>query len=473
MQNSTRQAAKAVLKGAALAALLSGALAGNAAAEDAKIKSASFSIQPVYQGDEIVVTSSDGAKWDTISSKALKLSANMLVDTKHPGYVAQIGILLGGCHNTGCYNNPVMYYESVSSRDINVNRVFDFPGNKIPVSTSGVAVPSYGDEILSACNNHLQADGATKTYSFNKLMTASFSANTRKDHVTLPPAEVHAGPGYPDYNGGDVTRQAQFAVKVTCKAHAFQVKSVDLNVSVNPAEPGQQGSCPAKGMVAVSIPTNREGPVKFQLYRNDGAKQTVVAQSKKVSNDASGKSFRVYWTKDYDLKKSIDRKYMVVVIGHKFSTPWKPMVLKCGAQHDAGGPGGKADKPNPSHGKPSGGKVTTKPPKRSTPPQIKVAPLPKLVCLGGKVSKRRCFCPPRTKKVKIGKHAYRCQVNVVKPKSPPKRVIMTAPVRQTAPKRAAPKRAAPKRAAPKRAAPKRAAPKRAIPTLRRSSSRAR
>ncbi len=97
------------------------------------------------------------------------------------------------------------------------------------------------------------------------------------------------------------------------------------------------------------------------------------------------------------------------------------------------GPGGITGKPKPTTGKPNKRPaviVTPKPPKK---PAIKVAPLRKTVCIGGKVSRNSCFCPARTKQVKIGANAYRCIVNVVKPKAPPKKVILVAP-----PKRAAP-----------------------------------
>jgi hypothetical protein len=103
------------------------------------------------------------------------------------------------------------------------------------------------------------------------------------------------------------------------------------------------------------------------------------------------------------------------------------------------GPGGVTIPPKPQTGKPNKRPaviVTPKPPKR---PAIKVAPVRKIACIGGKVSRNSCFCPARTKKVKIGANAYRCIVNVVKPIAPPKRVIMTAPARLTAPvKRVAP-----------------------------------
>jgi hypothetical protein len=49
-------------------------------------------------------------------------------------------------------------------------------------------------------------------------------------------------------------------------------------------------------------------------------------------------------------------------------------------------------------------------------PGFKVAPPPKLVCIGGKAAGVTCACPPRTDRVQFGPHSYRCQVNVVAPR---------------------------------------------------------
>ncbi|MDA7947864.1 MAG: hypothetical protein MPJ78_10350 [Hyphomicrobiaceae bacterium] len=147
-------------------------------------------------------------------------------------------------------------------------------------------------------------------------------------------------------------------------------------------------------------------------------------------------------------------------------------------------PGGNtiADRPRPTHDKPSSKVpnkrpnviVTPKPPKRPKKPAIKVAPKPQLVCINGRVSRSNCFCPPRTVKKKIGTNAYRCDRAVAQPKRvipkvPPKRIITNAPpqriITRVPPKRVAPVRVPPKRVAPKRAAPRTAAP--AVRNLRR------
>jgi len=92
------------------------------------------------------------------------------------------------------------------------------------------------------------------------------------------------------------------------------------------------------------------------------------------------------------------------------------------------GPGGVTGKPKPTSDKPKRPLIKVAPkPKR---PQIKVAPVRKVSCIGGKIARNSCFCPARTKRVKVGANAYRCIVNVVKPKAPAKRVIMTAPAKR-------------------------------------------
>ncbi len=437
MLNVTKQTASAVLKGVTMTALLSGVLATTAYAEDAKIKSASFSIQPIYQADEIVVTSSDGKKWDKIDSKALQLSATMKVDTKHPGYVDRIGVFLGACNNTQCVNRPKMFSETINTRDVSLNRKITFAGSKFPVSTTGIALPSYGDEILKGCNSKLTSDGATKSHSFSKLMTASFSANTRKKSGQLPITEVSEPGEYPEFGGGDVTRQDQFAVKITCKPYvAPPMVLKHTNFWVGIAHPK---ACPRKASVSAEFFTDKAGKIEFMFVRNDGANQKITVNATKQNGE-----FRAFWSKEYLFSKSVDRKYMISTFGHKYSSEWKPMVIKCGVQNDAPGAGGKTDVPNPTHGNPNDRPqviVTPKPPKRPVKPGIKVAPLPKVVCIGGKISKNSCFCPARTKKMKFGSNKYRCLNSVVKPKLPPKRV---------APKRIAPK-AQIKRVAPTRA----------------------
>ena len=103
---------------------------------------------------------------------------------------------------------------------------------------------------------------------------------------------------------------------------------------------------------------------------------------------------------------------------------------------NVGGAGGLTTKPTLGKPKLPKFKVAPKPklPKfkvapKSKLPKIKVAPLPKVVCIGGKIASNKCFCSAKTKRVKVGANAYRCIINVVKPK----RMKPKAQLKQTSP----------------------------------------
>lgn len=71
---------------------------------------------------------------------------------------------------------------------------------------------------------------------------------------------------------------------------------------------------------------NRPGGASFTLFRGDGKKQNAS-----VSIGATSKGFVKRWAKTYKLNKTTSRKYMIVVNGHKQSTNWVPLKVRCGA----------------------------------------------------------------------------------------------------------------------------------------------
>ena len=61
------------------------------------------------------------------------------------------------------------------SRDYDHQQNFSFNPAIIPLSSNtGIAVVSDGDQIIAKCNQHLQPDGPTKSYSFTHTFHASF-----------------------------------------------------------------------------------------------------------------------------------------------------------------------------------------------------------------------------------------------------------------------------------------------------------
>jgi hypothetical protein len=263
-----------VLAGLALAAMSS----GPASAEDAHINSMSYAAHAVPGFAVINVHSSDGLLWDTIAGPPLKFTADMDVDTKWPGYVAEMGIFNGFCVDGGCAQKPQIHAEGVSSRDLHWFGEFELPMEDIPISTeAGFAVIPLGDDILEVCNAHLSVNGATDLYVFNFNLWTSFSVNTRKQVLpTLPPVEVKDGYSFA---GGDETRQDSFVVQVRCNPYDedfdddvpnqdFNIEAVNLYLSTFSNEvthPDPDTEC-RKGRILVRVTTNQAGPVAMRLW---------------------------------------------------------------------------------------------------------------------------------------------------------------------------------------------------------------
>ncbi len=258
------------------------ATANLAHAEDAKIKSMSYSTTVVPGYDVINVYSSDGSQWDTLAGPSIRFMAHMELDTKWPGYIKEIGIFNGWCVDAGCFQRPAIYASGMSSRDINLLWELEIDMDEIPISSeNGFATTPLGDEIVEECNNHLALNGATDLYVFNRNVWTSFSANTGKHIGTLPPAEVLLDE-YGEYNfaGGDETRQDSFMVQVRCNPFIpdfddevpnedFYIEEVELFLSTFSNEvthPDPDTEC-RKGRILVRVTTNQAGPVAMHLWK--------------------------------------------------------------------------------------------------------------------------------------------------------------------------------------------------------------
>lgn len=435
-QARTRQArqifVRTFMAGAAALTLLSGALhTGAAAEENAKINEIVFDVPPTNFPSTINVTSSDGTKWDTIEPGHVSFSAHMKVDTAWPGYVDQVGVFLGQCENLQCGNGyPLLFHERLDVRDYDKEEAISFPTSRIPVSGPGIAIVPYGDQILSLCNTQLQPDGATKEHTFNKGMTVSFSVNTRKSVLQPPPVEVLDS--IPDYNGGEVTRQAAFHAKVVCKARPkaeerppepLAARGIDLFLStyVNVTSQPNPATVCKKARLLVRLEASRAGPVKFKLWTKVGdapmASKFIDAWA---SHDGAGK-FKAEYDEWVEVTKTTSVQAMAEdktnAIGQ--STGWKDIVLHCTGV----GGGGLADAPRPNTDRSS--KKPLKPNARVTPPARLTAQTgntpPTISCIGGVSTGTACFCGPRTVKVQTGPNAFRCVMGdytTVQPQGP-------------------------------------------------------
>jgi hypothetical protein len=351
--------ARTVVAGAAALTLLSGALHSAALADDARINEIVFDVPASNFPSTINVTSSNGAKWDTIEPGSVLFSAHMKVDTAWPGYVEQVGIFLGHCNNLQCGNGyPQLFHDWVAARDYDQQKSVSFPATKIPVSSSGIAVVPYGDQILSACNAHLQPDGATASHSFSKSMTVSFSVNTQTAAI-IPPGEVIEGE--PVFNGGETTRQDSFTANVVCKPFRKTINDVaaeqpkELKVgtielfrstySHANSQPNPATVC-KKARLLVRLETNKTGPVKFKLWTKIGdgpmASKVIDAWASRAGNGIDTAEY-AEWV---EVEKTSVVQAMAEDMTNTFgqSTGWKDITLHCTGV----GGGGLADAPRPN-----------------------------------------------------------------------------------------------------------------------------
>ncbi|MCR9136543.1 MAG: hypothetical protein NXI27_11145 [Alphaproteobacteria bacterium] len=101
---------------------------------------------------------------------------------------------------------------------------------------------------------------------------------------------------------------------------SFKFKVTKTRLYTIPSRP----VCGKPVKLVAEIHANRPGKANFTLFRGDGEKQNAS-----VTIGKSGKGFAKRWAKTYKLNKTTSRKYMIVVNGHKQSTNWVPLKVRC------------------------------------------------------------------------------------------------------------------------------------------------
>jgi hypothetical protein len=321
---------------------LSGACVLTAAAEDARVKEMKFQVVIPFKS-EINVTSSDGSRWDTILPETLTAWVNMVVDTRHPGYVEKVGIFLGHCNNTRCGDNPRIFFDGVVARDYRHQTYLRF--------SASVVAGLHRAQILDGCNRQLQSDGATKEHAFSLPMTASFSANTRKAHFKAFMFPLESGDT--SFDGGDHTRHANFVFTVNCRPaptkvvepppvrHNVTVEDIKLFLTTyNAPSSGHAavgGQCKSLEMTT-RIKTDKAGPVKIRLWSqiNSGP---ITSEIKTLEAAAlSDGGFGADWTKWQKFNRVTHVQHKAEVLGGTFapSTAWKNITVHCGGNLTGG-----------------------------------------------------------------------------------------------------------------------------------------
>ncbi len=361
------------IKPAALAlfALTAGFLATTAvpasAEQAANIKEMSFTTQQVYN-QEITVISTDNKKWDKIASGSYIFGAHINIDTKHPGWVRHVGIVLGACGGAGCSGKPLLWYRSPVQRDYENQMAVTFPTSKIPVSTTGIATVPFGDQIVAQCNSHLTPGGAN-AHTFAMDMPVTFVADTLKNAFSENnPYSVNPSTPAQWTDQTDHAKTAHVLVKVKCEPFKLKrdvdgvaakepatlsVGAIELfrTTYANATSQPNPGTVCKKAKWLVRLSTNKAGPVKFKLWTKIGdAPMTSKVVDAWSAFDGPGKYKAEYaeWTE-------VTKTGVVKAMAEDKTNPigqssgWKEITLHCTGA-GGGGLAGTPGNANPDNG---------------------------------------------------------------------------------------------------------------------------
>jgi len=319
--------------------------AAPAFAEQANIKSMSFDTEGYYA--QIHVISTDGTKWNKLKSGSVAFSGDMHLDTRWPGYVGEVAIVLGSCGPGQCWAYPKIWNGLADSRDYDHTEIVGFNTSIIPISTDGIAIVPHGDQILARCNEHLQADGPTRSYSFSHTFNATFAAETGKildmDNTIY---EAHAEPLHTIDESH--TAHGTFQVAVTCDPVIksptddvavdfgdFDVTGVKLFLTTfQPGHPGSNPGTVCPGFRVISrAQANQAGPVTMRLWRQkDGGPITSEVQQAWASYDAGKNGYFATWEKWEDVGTTSWYQFRTEIVDDSVFPPfdgWKEITVHC------------------------------------------------------------------------------------------------------------------------------------------------
>ncbi len=344
----------AVLTATVLAIASSGALA----VDDGKAKLKHFDYDVHSVLTKLHVTTSDGTKWDDLKPGFLGFQAHMKVDTKWPGVVDQVGIVLGNCSGQSCNSFPVIWSRYVSERDFNHQGDFSVSTSMLANGTAGLALQR--QNIIAKCNEHLSARGATERYTFAHSLPTTFVADTDKSDVGVIEKQADSG-GNPPVVEIDYSKNRSFSFYVVCEPYPrpetadglkmdepdFKVKDINLfltTFSGATTSPNPATTC-KKGRILVRVNTSKAGATKFRLWTKVGDAPMTSKVVDAWSSFDGNAGYKVEHTEWVSIDKTAHVQAMAEEMNNAFgkSTAWKDITLTCSGK---GGHGFTADSNN-------------------------------------------------------------------------------------------------------------------------------
>lgn len=354
---------------AALALTAAACIVTPARAEQANLNSMSFDAQGIAA--TVRVISTDGESWNKLKSGPVAFTGHMKVDTKWPGFVSYVGVVLGVCGPGQCGPFPAVWSGLADSRDFNKTEIMSFDASKIPLSSpTGIAIVSFGDQVIRKCNEKLQADGPTKSHSFNHDIDVTFAANTGKDHNmnnNVYEANLDEWP-HPAYDM-DHTAHDKLRVQVICDPvikpatndiaydHGeFDVENVRLFLTTY--QSNQAGSNPATVCPALKVTSraqaNQAGPVSMRIWRQkNGGPITSEFKQAWASYDAVKNGYFATYETWENVGTTSHFQFKTEIVEDGPFGPfdgWKDIMVHCTSPGGGGlttGPGDDHDFPKP------------------------------------------------------------------------------------------------------------------------------
>ena len=335
-----------------------------ALAEQANLKSMSFDAQGI--GATIHVISTDGQTWNKLKAGPVGLTGHMKVNTKWPGFVAQVAVVLGVCGPNQCGPFPSIWSDTADSRDYDNTEAMSFDASQIPLSSdTGIAILSFGDQVIRKCNEGLQADGPTKRHSFTHPIDLTFAANTGIDHNMNNNVYEATGNPWPESaHGMDKAAHDKLDVQVVCDPVIksptselkhdfgdFDVENVKLFLTTY--QSNQPGSNPGTVCPAFKVTSraqaNQAGPVTMRIWRQkDGGPITSDVQQAWASFDAAKNGYFATYEKWEDVGTTSYFQFKTEIVEEGPFGPfdgWKDITVHCTSP----GGGGFTDAPKPNN----------------------------------------------------------------------------------------------------------------------------
>lgn len=282
--------------------------------------------------------------------------------------LVMLSCLMAPTGSSQAKNNTYLNFDIHSNQYSKAIMQFDYTGGKYKWNGKGFTMRFSVSGDAGRFNSWLPSLTLRPiTMSSSKVMSGKIPTKKRKlshaDSIAFKTSFLNSfAPGFADYckrngkskklikdgffikfhaiaanNDGKVMKDTvQLPMKIVCmpkpsspQRTPVALKATSVKLYTIPSKP----VCGKPVKLITEIWTNKPGKVEFFLTRNDGAKQKASVTTTKVTN---GNVKR--WGKTYEFKKSVHRRYQVVLAKQAMTSKWAEIKLNCGAGNDIGRP---------------------------------------------------------------------------------------------------------------------------------------